>query len=169
MMNGIAILFNKPGRPFDLSALLDDSRTVQSYLLVASAWFTDTAVADAIIAAPAATKVLNAADLERASVDAYTRLHTYFQTQHPVTADPHSGIYTLGGADWRRDGMMHHKYVVVDPGIVWVGSYNLTTFARNNYETLVRIADLAVAAHFVAETTLLIHEASTAALHKRTS
>lgn len=47
---------------------------------------------------------------------------------------------------------MHHKFVVVDPGIVWIGSYNLTTFARNNYEPLVRIDDPAIAVHFRAET-----------------
>ena len=155
----IQIFFNKPGRPFDLTQLLEDLRGAQEQIALASAWFTDTDVANAIIAAPAPIKivVLNAADLKRASVEAYTRLQTYFDDQSHML-ELTSGLYVLGGEDWRRDGMMHHKFVAVDSEIVWVGSYNLTTFARNNYETMVRIVDATVSAQFRSETAVLLQE-----------
>lgn len=123
-MTTVQVYFNKPGRPFDIALLIRDIRAAQEYVLVASAWFTDTDAADAIIAAPAAVKtvILNAADLTRASVEAYHRLERYFATAHGHRGAPSSGLYVLGGEDWRRDGMMHHKFVVVDPGIVWIGT-----------------------------------------------
>ena len=157
------VFFNRPGEPFDLTLLLNDISAARAYVCLASAWFTDVAVADAVIAAPAPTKIvlLNAADLQRASVEAYTRLDDYF-TATPA-GDPTivRGLFVLGGDDWRRDGMLHHKFVAVDPGVVWVGSYNFTTFGRNNYESLVRIADAAVAARFIDETLDLVREATT--------
>lgn len=46
---------------------------------------------------------------------------------------------------------MHHKFIIIDMSVVWVGSYNFTFQARKNYETILRIADPNVAKAFWSE------------------
>jgi phosphatidylserine/phosphatidylglycerophosphate/cardiolipin synthase-like enzyme len=138
---------------------------------IVSAWFTDTEIAEALIAAPAPRcckyAILNRADLSRDRKSrAYPQLADYF-ARSPLSAEAHDahwagsarpgahGLYgvgqltILGSEDW-VEGVMHHKIVLADD-VVWTGSYNLTFAARRNYETLLRFADPAVAGAFWAE------------------
>lgn len=55
-------------------------------------------------------------------------------------------LVVLGSDDWKQ-GVMHHKFIVAD-GVVWFGSFNFTFNARNNYETLARVAVNEVADQF---------------------
>lgn len=68
------LFFNRPGKPFGVERLYRDIRDARDRLTVASAWFTDTHVAEAIIDAPAPEKLvlLNAADLGRGDKRAVT-------------------------------------------------------------------------------------------------
>lgn len=58
-------------------------------------------------------------------------------------------IRTLGSSD---DGLMHHKFAIVDERVVVTGSYNWTQSAeRANYENLVFLDDPALVARFTEE------------------
>lgn len=156
--------FNKPRRPFDIRPLIADIEGAQQKVCVASAWFTDTQIADAIIASQAPEKgvFVNQGDTKRGETAAYRKLYNYFsninnpnryRTPQDVYASTHEheaswddcpdaqawwGLTELGSGDW-NEGVMHHKFAVIDERIVWTGSYNLTFHARNNYENLLRI------------------------------
>jgi hypothetical protein len=52
---------------------------------------------------------------------------------------------------------MHHKYIVAD-NVVYLGSYNFTFNAQNNYETLVRINNRSVSRSFIDESYRLFGE-----------
>jgi hypothetical protein len=64
---GTEVFFNRPGQPVPIERLYQEVGAAQTRLTVASAWFTDTQIARAIIDAPAPDKLvlLNAADLGR--------------------------------------------------------------------------------------------------------
>lgn len=61
------VFFNRPGQPLGIERLYREIRAASVNLTVASAWFTDTHIAQAVIEAPAHIKLvlLNAADLGR--------------------------------------------------------------------------------------------------------
>ena len=61
-----------------------------------------------------------------------------------------NAIYILGSGDW-QEGVMHHKFVIIDNTVVWVGSYNLTYQAGKNYETILRLEDPAICDRFWCE------------------
>src|SRR5882724_4057516 len=148
----IDVLFNKPTRPFPLHRLIDDIVSARTRLAVASAWFTDAAVAAAIIKSHAQTKIvfLNTADLGRGYRRAYEALRQYFEAFDGRIGNGSSvekRIYLLGSGDW-QEGVMHHKFILIDQTIVWTGSYNLTQHAKKNYETILLIDDADTSAQF---------------------
>jgi phosphatidylserine/phosphatidylglycerophosphate/cardiolipin synthase-like enzyme len=144
--HGIEVFFNKPTRPFPLERLTYDIETARFQLAVASAWFTDTAVAKAIIQSEAAKKFvfLNSTDVRRGARRAYEMLDQYFCAN---SSQCEKRLYILGSEDW-QEGVMHHKFVLIDQLVVWIGSYNLTHQAKKNYETVLRINNAEVCARF---------------------
>ena len=173
---GIEVFFNRPARPFPLDRLLQDIRSATVSIHAASAWFTLRPLAEAICAQQVRRLVLlNAADLARnggagAAIansfrDEHTatekRLSARWETmteemQQEVLKDGYVSdpavleLAVLGAGDY-SEGIMHHKAIVLDSAILWVGSYNLTWQAGKNYENLLRIEDEAAAQAFAAE------------------
>lgn len=160
------VFFNRPKRPIDTSRIIADILSARYKLYVASAWFTDTEIADAFIASPAANKgaLFNAADINRNSRAAYKRLDSYFVKWNASKAEcwalwpAWEGIFVIGSHDNWQEGVMHHKFILVDDSIVWVGSYNFTFQARSNYENLLRIDDKETVAQFWNEVYELVEE-----------
>jgi phospholipase D-like protein len=142
----IEVFFNKPTRPFPVERLIHDVENARCRLAVASAWFTDSAVARAIIQSKAAKKFvfLNAADVGRGARRAYEMLEQHFSARSKQCEQQ---LYILGSQDF-QEGVMHHKFVLIDQVVAWTGSYNLTHQARRNYETVLRINDADVCARF---------------------
>lgn len=145
----IEAFFNRPVRPLLRVRLLKDIAEAEDVLVIASAWFTDTKIAQAVIdsKAKAKTVILNRADLDRAgSKEVYTMFQTYEQleldwregTKVPPGTPYHFRLSVLGSGDF-KEGVMHHKVIVVDRKIVWTGSYNFTFQAGKNYENILRI------------------------------
>lgn len=154
----IEVFFNKPVRPFDVSKLIDDIRGARQNLIIASAWFTDTGIARAFIDAPVKQKaiILNRSDVNRGSKRAYEMIKEWNE-KHVRSWEYHSGLYVLGSGDW-QEGVMHHKFALIDRQVVWVGSYNFTFQARNNYETILRIQSAKIFQEFWKEACQLIKD-----------
>jgi phosphatidylserine/phosphatidylglycerophosphate/cardiolipin synthase-like enzyme len=152
----IEVMFNRPDRPIVIDDLVRDLHIAQYRLVVASAWFTDITVAQAIIDSRAETKIviLNRSDIQRGEKEAYRRV---FQNPYLKSGRHGSGLYILGGASWEQ-GVMHHKFCLMDYRTVWTGSYNYTMQARRNYETLLRIDSMAVNDEFWDEAMHLIED-----------
>lgn len=142
-MTDIKVFFNKPVRPAGIAdAMIADIRAAKARLLIASAWFTETRIAQAFIDSPIAFKsvVLNRADLNRPG--------SHKAIEMLMAHDP-GMIFTLGSADF-TEGVMHHKFIISDD-VVWTGSFNLTYQASKNYENAIRIADKAITDLFYEE------------------
>lgn len=142
------VWFNRPKRGIDdaRERLYYEIKKAHKEVLVASAWFTDTDMVDAINFSKARTKivVLSRADTKRpGSAKAMKAL-----TCRPIV---------LGSGDF-QEGIMHHKFVVIDREVVWTGSFNYTYQARKNYETLMRFNCRHYAGHFAHEVKALIDE-----------
>jgi len=165
----IQVFFNKPARPIPTEALVTDIHAARHVLVMASAWFTSTVIANAFVSSSARRKgvILNQADIDRpnpygnAAVDA---IKAYFNDVYyadlPYDADPDSqpweGLAVLGTGDW-KEGVMHHKFLVAD-AVVWTGSYNFTFQAARNYENILRISDLEIASLYLREAAELSEE-----------
>lgn len=67
------------------------------------------------------------------------------------------GIHILGGNDF-KEGVMHHKFILVDHLITWLGSYNFTFQAQKNYELLLRMEDERINSVFFDESIELADE-----------
>lgn len=134
------VYFNRPGAPWPVQFLIDDitRRASGGELWVASAWFTHMGIARAIVESTASYKtvIVNAADVEREGDHRALDLIRAAATHHRFQ------LVVLGDAGW-REGIMHHKFVVILPPqedvIAWFGSANLTHQALKNYETIVRM------------------------------
>lgn len=152
-VEGARVYFNRPKRPWPLEELLGDIRGASSRVAIASAWFTDESVLHAFIESPARRKiaVCNAADLQRPGSGAIWERLTQYAEANPwwlsaeEREEPTPGIRvhvmaaSIGSGDW-HEGVMHHKFAVIDFESVWMGSYNFTYQARSNYETIVWIS-----------------------------
>jgi phosphatidylserine/phosphatidylglycerophosphate/cardiolipin synthase-like enzyme len=161
----IEVFFNRPGHVFDIQRLYQDVRGAQEQLTVASAWFTDTKIAEAIIASPARDKLvlLNAADLGRGDKRAVTMIKQAAADDEALTRRwerdiknpdiilhpqmPTFRMVVLGSRDFTQ-GVMHHKFIAIDDMAVWTGSFNFTYNAQRNYENLLRISDPAIVAQY---------------------
>ena len=182
----VQVFFNKPARPLPTDKIVADLLSAKSKIAVAAAWFTDIEIANAIIQSPALFKtlILNQADINRGSRKAYALLRDYFErlyheqalrqfaNQHDIPQEDlraisaawhdfpvaqYTGLHVIGSTDW-QEGVMHHKFILIDSDIVWTGSFNFTYQARHNYENLLRIVDPAVSEQYWAEAQFLTHE-----------
>jgi phosphatidylserine/phosphatidylglycerophosphate/cardiolipin synthase-like enzyme len=144
----IKAYFNRPQMPWSREQLLQDLEFASEKLAIASAWFTDMDIAQAWIRSPAMEKVaiLSQADLDRpGSQQVLQELQTYVTQKNVRGYEAY--VCVLGSHDFRQ-GIMHHKFVLVNRKIVWVGSYNFTWQAQKNYETILRIESPELAAIF---------------------
>lgn len=75
----IDVFFNRPYLPLPTDRLIGEVRRATRFLGVASAWFTDTEIAQAFIDAPAPRKfmVLNSADISRGDKRAFKMVREY--------------------------------------------------------------------------------------------
>lgn len=165
----IQVFFNKPARPIPTDVLVTDIHSAHHVLVMASAWFTSTVIANAFVSSPARRKgvILNQADLDRpnpygnAAVDI---IKEYFGSVYfaDISYDPDpdsqpwEGLTILGTGDW-KEGVMHHKFIVADT-VTWTGSYNFTFQAARNYENLLRIDAPEIARLYLQEATELAEE-----------
>jgi len=135
----IQVFFNRPDQAVPIDDLLQDIEAATQRVVLASAWFTDYTIAQAIVECRATLKLtlLNKSDIQRGERTAYKRL----------TEAPGVHVCVLG-TDSFEDGVMHHKFCVIDRALVWNGSFNYTLQARRNYETLLRIDDPAINGQF---------------------
>jgi phosphatidylserine/phosphatidylglycerophosphate/cardiolipin synthase-like enzyme len=146
---GMRVFFNRPDKAWPRHILMQDLAESRQSIYIASAWFTDMDIVEAVLARQRVFKWIffNRSDLNREGSGAvYDRVRRYADAD----SDCLLVIKVLGSNDWRQ-GVMHHKFVVIDHAIVWTGSYNFTYQARKNYETILRIQDDDVVAHFVNE------------------
>jgi phosphatidylserine/phosphatidylglycerophosphate/cardiolipin synthase-like enzyme len=150
----IEVFFNRPERALNIGELIEDIEEARQRIVLASAWFTDTAIAQAIIdsSAPCKLAFLNKTDLNRGETRAVKRLYEGLRAHQ---------IFVLGGDSFEQ-GIMHHKWCLIDADLIWLGSYNFTMQARRNYETLIRIRDGEAAAHFWKEAEYLMGDAGRA-------
>jgi phosphatidylserine/phosphatidylglycerophosphate/cardiolipin synthase-like enzyme len=158
----IQVHFNKPVRAFGAEQIAREIKGATKKVAIASAWFTDIDIAQALIDSPAPFKmaILNGADIQRGSKQAYELLKKYFEPTGGRFIKPGEiphGLFVLGSSDW-QEGVMHHKFVLIDDSVVWAGSYNLTFQARKNYETMLRIDDKNVSEQFWTEAKALAAE-----------
>lgn len=165
----IQVFFNKPARPIPTDVLVTDIHSAHHVLVMASAWFTSTVIANAFVSSPARRKgvILNQADLDRpnpygnAAVDI---IKEYFGSVYfaDISYDPDpdsqpwEGLTILGTGDW-KEGVMHHKFIVADT-VTWTGSYNFTFQAARNYENLLRIDAPEIARLYLQEAAELFDE-----------
>jgi phosphatidylserine/phosphatidylglycerophosphate/cardiolipin synthase-like enzyme len=154
------VFFNRPMRPIPLDRLISDIAGAQEELMVACAWFTLDRIANAIVQSPAKSKgiVLNGADLARHGGVGWRAVQRLFDAEELVARATHWSdfmVAVLGSSDY-SEGIMHHKFIVIDERLVWTGSYNLTYQAAKNYETLIRIEDEELAKAFSLEAFQLI-------------
>lgn len=135
----IEVYFNRPERPAPIDELIDEIRLSQARIVLASAWFTDVGIAQAILDSRAKRKIviLNRTDMNREDRAAYKRI---VERIHSWGPDAHLELVIAGGTNF-VEGVMHHKFCVIDYRIVWTGSFNFTVHARRNYEALLRIED----------------------------
>jgi len=143
----IQVFFNRPDQAVPVDDLLQDIESATQRIVLASAWFTDHSIAQAIIDSRAATKLalLNKSDIQRGERVAYRRL----------MEAPSVHVCVLG-TDSFEDGVMHHKFCLIDRALVWTGSFNFTLHARRNYETLLRIDDPMINEQFWQEAVQLV-------------
>lgn len=151
----VQVFFNSPekgGKDWPPARLWDDMQMATERLLVASAWFTDSDIADIIIRSRATIRIviMNRSDVDRGK--AAKRIAGDFEFAAEMD-DPVLFISILGAQDFRK-GVMHHKFVVADD-IAWCGSSNLTYQSRSNYENLIRIESKDIADQFAREAILL--------------
>lgn len=148
----IDVMFNRPDRALPIDELIEDIEEARQRIVLASAWFTDSSIAQAIVDSrvPCKLAFLNKTDLNRGETLAVKRLYEGLRGQQ---------IFVLGGDSFEQ-GIMHHKWCLIDSDLVWIGSYNFTMQARRNYETLVRIRDVRVANQFWQEAEHLMGDMS---------
>lgn len=135
----LQVFFNRPNRVVPIHELINDIDEAEERLVLASAWFTDYTIAQTIIDSPAKTKIiiLNKSDIKRGEKEAYTRIQN---CQQILSHKDGSRLIILGADSWEQ-GVMHHKFCLIDYDIVWTGSFNFTFQARRNYETLFHMKD----------------------------
>lgn len=152
----IEVFFNRPGRPLPIDRLITDIESAQGTIGIAAAWFTSTPIADAVIRSSATMKAihLNQSDIARQG-GAGRRILQRFYAAADADGDRVQWIISILGSGAFEEGIMHHKFVVIDGHIVWTGSYNLTYQASKNYETLIRFDDPDVGRQFVEEFTAI--------------
>lgn len=152
----IDVMFNRPDRVVPIDGLIDEIGLARDRIVLASAWFTQTDIAQAIIDSGARTKIviLSRGDLHRGDYQAYKRI----DNDPYIKSRKHgSGLFILGSSAW-MEGIMHHKFCLLDYQTVWTGSYNFTGHAKRNYETLLRIESMEVNEAFWQETMALVDE-----------
>jgi phosphatidylserine/phosphatidylglycerophosphate/cardiolipin synthase-like enzyme len=148
----IQVFFNRPGFPVPIDELLQDIEAATQRVVLASAWFTDHTVAQALIECRASTKIalLNKGDLQRGVQRGGRDLSKQLMDARNIE------VCVLGSESF-EEGVMHHKFCLVDRTLVWTGSFNFTMHARRNYEALLRIDDPATNERFWEETVQLVY------------
>jgi hypothetical protein len=139
---------NRPNQAVPSDDLLQAFKSATQRMVLASVWFTDHTIAQAIIDSRDATKLvlLDKSDTQRGERVAYLWL---------IEAP---SVHVCGlGTESFEDGVMHPKCCLIDHALVWTGSYNYTHHARRNDETLLRIDDPAINAQFWQETVQLVY------------
>ena len=106
--------------------LLADLRGAVATIVMVFAWFTDPALARALVFARAPQKTLIIGDSTPRRSPGLALIQ--------VVADPAIEVVRIEAAD----ALMHCKRVVIDDRICWHGSANATRGARRNYEELWR-------------------------------
>jgi len=161
----VETFFNRPSRPFDRSLLINEMKSATHYLAIASAWFTDMELAEVVVNSKARlrTIILSRADLNRpGSKELYEyvlRHHKTFKVDDDEGEEVDAGLHVavLGNGDF-HEGVMHHKFVIVDDESVWTGSFNHTYQARRNYENVVRIQSSKIARAYQFEVQELLRD-----------
>lgn len=154
----VEVFFNRPDAKWDKSRLLEEMRHAHERVVIASAWFTDRDLAEALADSAAEQRwaLINRADLERAGSREVFEYLGQFDVRNYTSIIP-DDCWTFGmhlavlGTDNFREGVMHHKFVLIDRDIVWCGSRNFTWQSLRNYENILRIRDAGLNAAFHAE------------------
>jgi len=154
----VEVFFNRPDARWDKSRLLDEIRGAHERVVIASAWFTDKDLAAALAESVADQRwaLINRADLERPGSREVFEFLGQFDCRNFTSVIPDDcwdfGLHlAVLGTDNFRDGVMHHKFVLIDRETVWCGSRNFTWQSLRNYENILRIQSAALNAAFHTE------------------
>jgi phosphatidylserine/phosphatidylglycerophosphate/cardiolipin synthase-like enzyme len=107
-MADVQVFFNRPLNPVNLDQLCNDLRHAADRVAIASAWFTDTSIAEAFIASPAFRKVavFNQHDLSRGSRKAVDMVQKHIagvMKSERAVWDARSAFVEKTYPTWRQD------------------------------------------------------------------
>lgn len=141
----IKTFFSRPGSKKDIEdAILRDIETAKSKILIASAYFNSTRIAQELV-----NKSL---DDKRVILNANDRKRLKSKQVREILRHGKIGCCEVGTTYENYEGThMHHKFIIIDD-VVWMGSYNLTEQAStSNWESMIRIDIKNVTEEFLKE------------------
>jgi len=142
----VKVFFNRPNKALSINGLIKDIKQAKNSVFIAAAWFTRRGILSALIESHAKTRVLVLGKHDQDGTwQQRKRQQNLFDNLQWGTSYNHFpvDVHFIGSDKW-QEGIMHHKFIIIDEDIVWTGSYNFTNGAERNFENLIRIKDTKV-------------------------
>lgn len=141
----IESFFNRPGSRTEIAdRVLNDIKYARTKVLLSMAYLSDQALLSALKGIRTTRRVvLNKNDISDPSEP--KKAIKYKELCNAIGED---NIVALG----KNFSIMHHKFIIIDDKVLWIGSYNFSQNARNNnWENMIRITDSKVIEDFTKE------------------
>ena len=139
----VKVFFNRPNKALSINGLIKDIKQAKNSVFIAAAWFTRRGILSALIESHAKTRVLVLGKHDQDGTwQQRKRQQNLFDNLQWGTSYNHFpvDVHFIGSDKW-QEGIMHHKFIIIDEDIVWTGSYNLTYNATLSLENAIYITD----------------------------